>query len=131
MREACAWQVATETSTIALRRVKRNVNTLHMHPHPAVGKRVPNTCGYSSADLEESMFNVGFPEQHHTLHSKESDAQRRNFRRSSAEFLQSCCRGKCEALVLNCTSSQVFCPRAGVSTCETHCFPLVRKVLQI
>ena len=37
------------------------------------------------------MFNVGFSEQCHTLQSK-SDAQRRNFGRSSAEFLQSCCR---------------------------------------
>ena len=40
------------------------------------------------------MFNFSFSEQHHTLR-KESDAQRRNFERSSAE--------KCTTVLVQCS----------------------------
>ena len=40
------------------------------------------------------MFNVSFSEQHHTL-GKESDAQRRNFERSSAK--------KCTTVLVQCS----------------------------
>ena len=48
-----------------------------------------SACPPSWLHLEGSMFNVSFSEQHHTLR-KESDAQRRNFERSSAGNVQRC-----------------------------------------
>ena len=77
-----------EVQTIVLRSLKRQwCKALHMHPHPTIGKkRVACICGglvhqerHSRrlvcvstilADLEGSMFNVGFYEQRHTLQSR-------------------------------------------------------------
>ena len=53
-----------------------------------------SACPPSWLHLEGSMFNVSFSEQHHTL-GKESDAQRRNFERSSAE--------KCTTVLVQCS----------------------------
>ena len=46
------------------RGVYSSVNTLHMHPHPAVENASPTLVAISSADFVDSMFNVGFCVQH-------------------------------------------------------------------